>query len=334
VPFVSFAYEPRFEIWFSIWRLGVSAVVAIAIAVAIWRSPSAVRRASLFWLGWLLLALLPTSNLLVQEAQFAERYVFLALLGMIGIVAALVSNVWERGGLRQLSLVAGGLLVIAAVGVSMSRSRYFDNDLAFLQQWTTVDPQAGQAQLSLGEYYFEEGSLVLAKDHLIKSLRTNPDSFGAHNGLGNVLAREGDIKGAVTHYEAALRAMPDYAKTHRNLGVTLSFQGEPLRAEEHCRRALELQPGLPGVHYNLGFVLERVGKPEEADLHFKQEAARGPQDGLADRHDRMARGFADQGKFFRAAAHFEHALRADRNHPSARQGLEQLRAMKSTQEPG
>jgi len=334
VPFVKFAYEPRFEIWFSVWRMIVAAVVALTVAVAIWRSPAEVRRAALFWLGWSTLALLPTANLLVQEAKFAERYVFLALLGAVGIVMAMVSNVWNRVGLRQLSIVLGSLLVIVSVGVSMFRSRYFETELAFLKQWTTVDPQAGQAQLSLGEYFFDQGNLVLAKDHLLKSLRTNPESFGAHNGLGNVLLRSGDLEGAAAEYEAALRSRPDYAKSHSNLGVSLALQGNFQQGAEHCRRAIELQPGLQGAHFNLGLVLELGGRPAEADQQFELESAREPLREFAEQHIGFARRFAAQKKYARAAAHFEHALRHDRNHLEARNGLEQLRAMKSGQEPG
>ena len=58
-------------------------------AVAVWtaRQWPRVRTALLFWLGWIVLSLAPTANVLVQEAPFAERYGLLALAAVSGLLA-------------------------------------------------------------------------------------------------------------------------------------------------------------------------------------------------------------------------------------------------------
>ena len=48
-------------------------VVALAVVLA-WRHWSRLRTPVLFWLGWILISLVPTANILDQEAPFAERY--------------------------------------------------------------------------------------------------------------------------------------------------------------------------------------------------------------------------------------------------------------------
>lgn len=323
-PFARLVYEPRFEVWFSWPRQIVSTCVVAAVGVAFARASEATRRPILFWLGWFVVGLLPTANVLEQEARFDERYVFLSLLGVAAILATALSSAWDRSLPRRVGVSAAvGVAIVCAV-ISAGRGRAFANDVAFHERWLATDPDSAQAHLSLGEHYFEAGDLDEAWAHLEASIRLRPGNWGAHLLLGHILAWRGDLAGAVAQYDRSLEIMPDFAKTHSNLGLVLAMRGDFARAEEHSRRALELEPELPGGHFNYGFVLELEGKLSAAEDEYDRERFLDPSP-LADAHVRTGNQLASQGRFDRAAAHFERALRADPDNVEARDALARLR---------
>ena len=92
VPFWELVYEPPARVWFSPWRLAIALAITGWAVLWIRRSWPAVRSLTWFWLGWFVLTLLPTANLLDQEAPFAERYVLLAALGPLFLLAWVLSN--------------------------------------------------------------------------------------------------------------------------------------------------------------------------------------------------------------------------------------------------
>ena len=143
VPFWELVYEPPARVWFSPWRLAIGLAIT---GWALWwirRSWPQVRAVTWFWLGWFLLTLLPTANLLDQEAPFAERYVFLSALSPIFLLAWILSN-RENGGRqkRWTGLAVAVLLLLATQTVA--RGAFFRDYEVF---WPAVGedrPQVAQ----------------------------------------------------------------------------------------------------------------------------------------------------------------------------------------------
>ncbi|MEE9606917.1 MAG: tetratricopeptide repeat protein [Myxococcota bacterium] len=262
-------YEPRVEVWLSPWRLLLAAAACTALAVAARRRWPRVRAATLFWLGWFLLALAPTANLLVQEARFAERYAFLAWLGPLGVAAALASDAWDRPAVRRGIVAAGALLLTAYGAISFQRSQYFASDRAFLAQWLRSDPRSAQAHYSYGQVLVREQRFEEAIGHFRRALAVNP-SFLAHNKLGLALASLDRHAEAVRHQRRALRLRPDSAQAHLQLAESLRATGELDEALLHYRRAIEGEPTLALAHYRLGLALADSGRREEAEPHLRE----------------------------------------------------------------
>ncbi len=207
-PFYELVYEPRTAVWAAPGRQLVWLAAVGLMAVVARRHWTALRPAVLFWLGWSGLALLPTANLLLQEARFAERYVFLALLGGIGVAGALASTAWHRPAARRGMAGAGAMLLLGCAGVSLHRAVYFRDDAAFLEQWVRTDPRSVQAQFTLGDYF----------------------------------VRDGKLEEAIQYYGRALKLSPNRAEIHANLALALRRRGRHAEALQHQRRALQLDP--------------------------------------------------------------------------------------------
>jgi tetratricopeptide (TPR) repeat protein len=328
-PFIEEVYEPRLEVWLSPLRLLVALAVVVVWAVAAHRRWATVRRAVLFWGAWVLLTLLPTANLLRQEAPFAERYAFLALAGVVGAVLAVVSPAWEAGKERWrvasgrpgsdsaigwarwqswFAGVGAAIVVLAAI-VTVNRGRYYRDDVTFTRQWLRADPESAQANLYLGQLLLADGDLDGAASHMEAALRSFPAYADAEYHLGLLWQRRGDPVRAAEHLERALRIRPTYLEALNNVGLLLLEQGDLPAAANRLQRALDLDPGFAVAHFNLAMVRRREDKNGEAIQHL--EAAVRLQPSYADARYWLAVMLEAQGDNAGAVAQLERAI-ADR----------------------
>ena len=322
VPFVQLVYEPPVIVWISEWRAVVCLAVMIGMGTLAYRHWSAARTPVLFWLGWFVLALLPTSNLLDQEAPFAERYVLLAVVAVVGLAVRLASLQWDRTSARHLIVGCALVLLVACGWISWQRGQYFASNIRFHTQWVRTDPTSDHAHCTLGWVLLENGRSDEAIVHLEESLRLNPRGADAYNNLGAVYSRGGDPAKALPYFAKALRLEPDHAEAHNNLAMVLAELGNPSEAIDHFETALHINPDYSDAHNNLGVLLARQGELYAAAAHFEQAVRLKPDNAQA--HNNLANVLASQGWLARAAEHYRSALRINPDYAAARARLEQL----------
>lgn len=240
-PGAALLYEPRFAVWFSPLRAALAALAfAAVLALALRRGP---RAAVAFWLAWLPLAMAFHLGWLPVEAQYAERYVFLASLGVFALVALAASGVAERAPRAGRALAVAGvasLLVLAAL--TAQRARFYRDEIAFTRQWVASDPAHFNAQASLGAALARAGRHEEAIGALREAVRLEPRLAAAWYNLGVLLAEAGRVDEALDAFASALRADARDADAHYARGVLLARRGEREAAERHLRSALALRP--------------------------------------------------------------------------------------------
>lgn len=312
VPFVELVYEPRADVWMSAWRQAVWVIAVGALAVVARRSWPAVRAPLIFWLGWFFLALVPTANLLVQEAPFAERSGFLALLGVIGIAGVLASTAWDPLRARRGLIIVGIALVGLCGAISFHRGRYFKNSEVFLDQWLRTDQDAPQAHISLGFIALEQGRLVEAITHYRRALERMPWHAETHYGLGFALREQGKLEEAISHYRQALEAKPDFVQAHDHLGFALATLGNVDEAMKHFRRALELDPDYASAQNNLAWALATHTEPNAREaneaISLAEQACQSTRHRDAGFLDTLAAAYAAAGRFDQAVTTGQAAL--------------------------
>jgi len=268
VPFVELVYEPKLKVWISAWRQLLVLAALILLIVATYRWRSVVRSRVLFWLGWFLLALLPTGNLLVQEARFAERYGFLALMGAIGIVGVLVSMFWNRPSARRGITVAGISLLVACGAISFHRNTYFKNHKVFMGQWLHTDRESFQAHVSIGEIFQREGKLDEAIHHYRQAIQLKSNYEDAHNNLGLAYYKKGMLENAISEYKKAIAINPDLTMAHYNLGLAYCKKDKLDEAISEYKETLAIDPNFSNAHNNLGVTYYYKGNYKLAIIHF------------------------------------------------------------------
>ncbi len=201
-------------------------LAALAILVGATIRLRRTRPALAFWCAFVLLAYLPTSNLLFSTGTvFAERLLYLASAGICVLAGA---------GLAALSHRALAVAVLVIVA-----STYGTLSLARLPDW--------RSDRTLFEH----------------EVAHRPTSARSLVNLANVIEDE-DPPRADRLYREAQRVAPDYIGLHVSYGTYLLKRGDAPAALRHLTRADELYPGSPSTLLNLGTAYARLGRNAEA----------------------------------------------------------------------
>ncbi|KAL9704018.1 hypothetical protein quinque_007536 [Culex quinquefasciatus] len=182
-------------------------------------------------LGFLLLVLpfLPATNLVVTVGfVVAERVLYIPSMGSVILVVYGAQRLWERVPKLRKSIMAFGILLIAA-GTLKTLTR-------------NVDWSSREALLRSG-------------------LQTLPHNAKMHYNFGNYLRDSSQPEDAIVHYREALRLWPTYASAHNNIG-TLMVEFGP--AEYHFLEAIRYSSEHINAHYNLGQLYRKSNRTADA----------------------------------------------------------------------
>ncbi len=259
-PFIDLVYEPRRAIWFDPWRVPVCLGILVVLFVITCQRWREVQSAMLFWLGWIVLALLPTANLLAQENLYAERYGLLALVGAAGAAATLATSLWHVTSVRRAVTCLAVVVTIAAAAVSVHRAAFFLDELTFLSQWRHTDPNSYQAKYNLAAHHmrqeeFDQTELVYRE--MLTRWSRDPKVLGD---LGLALLRQSKLDEAAEALTRTLRIDARDSHAHNRLGMVFQLQGHLHKAARQYARALEVDPGHTAAQENLARIQSRLNE--------------------------------------------------------------------------
>jgi tetratricopeptide (TPR) repeat protein len=295
-----------------------------------------------FGLGFFLLMGLPTfglvSMLYMRFSRVADHFVYLPMIGLIGLLTAGLEAGW-----RRLPPVARPAIPLAAaVVLALFAREAHDYSAHFVNQRTlwiyTVarNPDAWPAQNDLGLALLNEGNLAEAAVHFREALRVKPDYAEAHNNLGLVYLREalkapsptgrieaavpiapgrpsppvsppgGEMAEAADEFRAALQIKPDYSDASGNLTIAMQHNQEPGVIGQYDR-ALQDKPDDIDTRNDLGLALLQAGRVQEATAQFQQVLRARPD--YIDARNNLGLALLQTGHPADAIVQFEQALK-------------------------
>jgi len=225
---------------------GGLAVLAVAAAWAARRG----QRLPLYALGWFVVPLLPTSQVLAPlQNLMADRYLLLAVLGPCLVVAALA----RRG---PPVLIVG--LVLVAAALTFTRAQAFAGSVALWQDATARSPRWAQGWFQLGMAHGDRDPAA-TEAALRRAREVEPDSEAARraaNNLGALLAGQQRLPEAQAVLRDNVARFPGDARALNNLAeitARLGDEAEARRLFERLRaRFPEYLPGLRNYQKRYG----------------------------------------------------------------------------------
>jgi hypothetical protein len=193
------------------------AVVAAALPLtalagfALWFALSR-RMTALGGVVWFAAALAPAlGSVAIPSAAFGERYLYLALPGLLIVAAGFV----PRRAEVPAAVVAVGLAVLCGVFTSARVADWRDNRTLF-ESALRVAPHP-TAHLNLGNWHKDHGDLARAEEHWRAAVDLDPRDADAWTQLGVAAAIRRDFRRARICFERALSIEPGHPVARANL---------------------------------------------------------------------------------------------------------------------
>lgn len=267
-PYVELMYEPAASAWLSGWRCCMGCLAAMMLMIAVYRLRPRLWHPALFWSGWVLVSIAPTANIIRQQAMYSERYVMLAVFGMAGLSAGVLSTV-QSGSFRRWLTAAACLLLLVSGVVTVGRGQYFATQMAFAKQWAATNPEFAETQMSLGTEYYLSGQVDKAADCFrsgmaVESGRTRL----CRNWLAKMLLLQ-------RHFDEAgqlFAESPNEKFACLLHGVALQRLGRTLDAQARFEAAVHIDRAFSAAHFLLAENAATIGDVQRARSHAEMAA--------------------------------------------------------------
>jgi protein O-mannosyl-transferase len=273
--------------------IGLLVVFAlIVVSIVIYKKSQAI----FFSIWWFLITLSPVYNLIPLFNPFAERYLYIPILGFC-MAAAVVLNDFVKSrssrpwAAQTLTVTVVILIVGLFSGVTIARNRDWQDSLTL---WS-------------------------------KTVKSSPGSSVARGSLGHAYQKLGRLDEAVEQYKRAVAIYPDDYKAHYNLGVVYDQQGLADKAIQSYQRSIRINPAYPNARYNLGIIYQNLGEIDKAIIQFRKVTELDPADFQA--RNNLGVAYARQGKLGKAIAQWEKILEIDPDNSRVRENVLKARRM-------
>ena len=253
-------------------------------------------KAIFFGLWWFLITLFPVSNLIEIYNPFAERYLYIPIIGFCLVVPTAINGLVRSRLTRStkatvITLIPTLIIVGLYSTATMARNTDWQNNLVL---WS-------------------------------KTVQSTPDSLIAHGGLGMAYLKRGMLDEAQQAFETAIQLYPNHAKSYFNLGLVFLQKGNLKKALENFNRSVTINPGLMRAHYNLATLYAKQGELDPAIRHYVKVTELDSE--VVDAHYNLGVAYAMQGKLKLAISEWEKTLQLDPQHRSARNNLAKVNKM-------
>jgi protein O-mannosyl-transferase len=293
------------------------------------------KRRPITWLGALLFVgfLLPTLGLMPFTYQafstVADRYAYLALIGIGLVVADVIDGVRSR----RLAMVGLSVVLLGLASRSFGQSRHWESNGEFLRHTIAVNPRAAFAYHNRGRVEQANGDFAAALADYRTCLTLEPTSLRSYVNLAEVyfqLDRPADAQRTLAESQGVAGLMVDKmsASDFANLGVMLMQLHEPQRAVLAFSAAAALEPTSSEYLYDEANALSMVGQFDKAEAAFRRCIALAPKHVGA--HTGLGIVLAEQHRLADALAEFRTAVNLD---PNDRPALDNLRRAEGMLEP-
>lgn len=242
------------------------------------------KRLFLFGLGWFLITILPTLNILPLINEYSliltsEHFLYLPVVGVVMMVVAGFEHLRARMSVLSHPAVMTGLISLLIVGYSsltVNQNTYWRSEVALFERMVKYEKDFARGHLLLARACYFDHQLVKASWHYEKAVErmnyyrdhvSNPEVKEFYEGFLKEIYFEsahvnqilGNGEKTVSYYTKLIEIDPDFSKAYINLGVYYIMNGKTDQALENFNRAATINPYDPIVWQNLLMLYKQQG---------------------------------------------------------------------------
>lgn len=211
-----------------------------------------------FAMFWIVITLLPVSNILPLPNFMAARYLYIPAVGFAFLFSALLfklvklkNNSIPAGFSRAL---AGCLIILVLTGyfvITIVKNAVWKNNMSLWSEVVKDYPDNALVHHNLGEGFKEYGMVESAVDEYKKAITLNPQLVIAYNKLGELLGNMQRYEEAVSYFKQSIEVDRGYPLSYNNLGVTYARMQKWEEAKQSWQKSLEIDPANKEARENL-----------------------------------------------------------------------------------
>lgn len=231
--------------------LGVIAIGLALLALRLVRRQKAIQ----FGLLWFVLALAPTSQIMIHHIHRADRFLYLPLAGIVLALAA-ASRPREIAVCRRAAIarrLALGMVVVLALETLATRQVWtWQNEITACENSLKLKPDDPIARCALGDRLVIHGQYRRAMEVYEEARRLHPNDARIHSNFAWLLAtcRQSELRNhelaeamamracELTHWKAP-EQLQILAEVHLNAAKDAAARGEGDRAAELLKKAVD-----------------------------------------------------------------------------------------------
>jgi len=230
-----------------------------------------------FWLFWFFVALSPTLTPFGVSWIVAERYAYLASIGIFVLLAMGLVKIGEILGNYKLSYLLLGIILLPLTIRTIIRNNDWQNQDTLWLAAAKTSPSSPQNHNNLGDLYSRRGEFEKAVEEFKTAIKLNPRYADAYHNLANVYWQTKDVDKAIAAYQKAIELNPRLWQSYQNLAAIYFQQKKLPLAEKHLHEAIRINPRNPNLHLNLAIVYLQEEKKSEAKEQLQQALKLDPQ---------------------------------------------------------
>jgi len=266
-----------------------SFLVIILVFFLIYKFSNRNKTAGFFSL-WFFITLIPTMNFIPILNPMAERYLYLPLIGLCGLVGSLLSQTQNIGNAEMRSengthnvrslqkrnekqkYFIPFLFIISALFMfrTFIRNSDWKDDITLAKKTIQTTPNSVKSHYNLGYYYLKANVLSRAEEEFRKAIEIDKNYAPAYNNLGLIYKELGNNDKALQYYLKTLEIDKNYIHTQFNLGNFYQDIGEYDKAILYYQNTLQLDKKYFGANVNLGNVYLKLRNYDKAIEYYKK----------------------------------------------------------------
>jgi tetratricopeptide (TPR) repeat protein len=264
-------------------------------------------------LAWLCIALFPFCGIVPIYQGMAERYAYLAALGLALAIVGLLSNLKNGTG----SVVLGIVILWLSWGVWRLNARVLDwrEEISIYSKSLEATPRSSILLFNLGVVFAEAGDDSKAADYYRRAISFKPNYTSAIINLGSLLQRHGNYSQSVALYQRAIVLDPRDPDVWVDLGNLYLQFALNQQAKGAYEKAIALKSNDFEAFIGLGAALQRSSDLSAAERAYWHAIAIDPSQASA--YSNLGALFLQQGKLAAAREELARAIEHNRSYAPA-----------------
>ncbi len=303
----------------------LSSGTAILLLFAFWSFRR--YRLAFFSLFWVLLTLLPFSNIIFLAGRpIAEQRLYIPSVGYCMLLGLVILKLSAAGSSEVFRKIFKSASIVITLGIflsfsltTISRNRDWKDPLTLWSETVKASPASARANYNLANTYRQsgdtEGAILFYKKAI--SLHEKPSDlysrpvkgYPAYDNLGNTYYDMGSFQKAISAFRRALERHPDSPRTMVNLGVVLAATGEAKNAIFQYEKAIALDPDNASAYNNMGNAYRSLGDYPAAINAYRRSLKIAPS--APDVYFNLGNAYFESDSFSAAAEAYEKAIELD-----------------------